>query len=92
MTKQFLSPSIYKFWTIQGIGKTRLLDEIVILSQNIDPDLHVVNIATSYDIMKDNFKIVRIIIEELLGIIESPDREIGSFASTEILEVLNGNF
>ena len=65
-------------------------DEIVILSQNIDPDLHVVNIATSYDIMKDNFKIVRIIIEELLGIIESPDREIGSFASTEILEVLNG--
>ena len=41
--------------------------------------------------MKDNFKIVRIIIEELLGIIESPDREIGSFASTEILEVLNGN-
>ena len=42
--------------------------------------------------MKDNFKIVRIIIEELLGIIESPDREIGSFASIEILEVLNGNF
>ena len=49
-----------------------------------------VNIATSYDIMKDNFKIVRIIIEELLGIIESPNREIDSFASTEILEVLKG--
>ena len=50
------------FQLLIGIGKTRLLDEIVILSQNIDPDLHVVNIATSYDIMKDNFKIVRIII------------------------------
>lgn len=78
------------FQLLIGIGKTRLLDEIVILSQNIDPDLHVVNIATSYDIMKDNFKIVRIIIEELLGIIESPNREIDSFASTEILEVLKG--
>ena len=52
---------------ILGIGKTRLLEEIVIISQNIDANLHVVNISTSFDIMKDNFKIVRIIIEDLLG-------------------------
>ena len=72
----------------KGIGKSRLLDEIVILSQNIDPDLHVVNICTSYDIMKDRFKIIRIIIEELLGIIDSLDREDSSFAAMEILETL----
>ena len=45
-----------------------LLEEIVIISQNIDANLHVVNISTSFDIMKDNFKIVRIIIEDLLGL------------------------
>ena len=40
----------------------------MIISQNIDANLHVVNISTSFDIMKDNFKIVRIIIEDLLGL------------------------
>ena len=59
----------------KGIGKTRLLEEIVVISQNIDASLHVVNISTSYDIQKDDFKIVRIIIEDLLGIVEQIDRE-----------------
>ena len=72
----------------KGIGKTRLLDEIVILSQNIDLDLHVVSISSSYDIQKDRFKLIRIIIEELLGIIDSLDREDGSFAAMEILATL----
>ena len=58
----------------KGIGKTRLLEEIVVISQNIDASLHVVNISTSYDIQKDDFKIVRIIIEDLLGIVEQVDR------------------
>jgi class 3 adenylate cyclase len=75
----------------KGIGKTRLLEEIVIISQNIDANLHVVNISTSFDIMKDNFKIVRIIIEDLLGIIDQIDRSPNSFAERAILETLKGS-
>jgi class 3 adenylate cyclase/tetratricopeptide (TPR) repeat protein len=75
----------------KGIGKTRLLEEIVIISQNIDANLHVVNIATSYDIMKDDFKLVRIIIEDLLGIIDLVDRGPGSEAEAAILETLKGS-
>lgn len=75
----------------KGIGKTRLLEEIVIISQNIDANLHVVNISTSFDIMKDDFKIVRIIIEDLLGIIDQIDRSPNSFAEKAILETLQGS-
>ena len=74
----------------KGIGKTRLLEEIVVISQNIDACLHVVNISTSYDIMKDDYKIVRIIIEDLLGIVEQCDRSPGSEAERSILETLKG--
>ena len=49
-----------------------------------------VNISTSYDIMKDDYKIVRIIIEDLLGIVEQCDRSPGSEAEHSILETLKG--
>lgn len=75
----------------KGIGKTRLLEEIVVISQNIDPNLHVVNISTSYDIMKDDFKIVRIIIEDLLGIVDRTDRSPGSDAEFSIKEALQNS-
>lgn len=74
------------------MGKSRLLDEIVILCQNLHANLHMVHIMSSFDIMKDTFKMIRIVIEDLLGIIDSEERQPGSFAHIELYDALKERF